>query len=89
LLARFGARDVVDRVASSYLPAYREFLALLPIPFVLRLGHAQPLHQVLAHSKCVGHDGKRRIDGCARRKETPIHNIEIVDIVRLTVWVEN
>src|SRR5579864_9664746 len=72
----------------SRLPAHYKFPVLLPILFVGRVGYSQPFHQVVAHSKRVGHDGKRRIDGSARWEETPVHNVKVVDVVGFTVHVQ-
>src|ERR1700674_2180312 len=72
----------------SRLPAHGKFPVLLPIPFVRCLGHSQTLHQVIAHSKCVSHDGERRIDSSARREETPVHNVEVIDVMGFTVHVQ-
>ena len=72
----------------SRLPAHCKFPVLLPILFVRRLGHSQAFHQVVAHSKCVGHDGERRIDGSARWEEAPVHNVEVVDVMGFAVHVQ-
>src|SRR5713226_4273836 len=72
----------------SRLPAHCKFPVLLPIPFVRCLGHSQALHQVVAHSKCVGHDGERRIDGSARWEETSVYNVEVVDVMGFAVHVQ-
>src|SRR6266567_1213943 len=72
----------------SRLPAHCKFPVLLPILFVRRLGHSQAFHQVVAHSKCVGHDGERRIDSSARWEETPVHNVEVVDVMGFAVRVQ-
>src|ERR1700675_4795568 len=73
----------------SRLPAHCKFRVLLPIPFVRRLRHSQAFQQVVAHSKCVGHDGERRIDGCARWEETPVHNVKVVDVMGFAVRVQD
>src|SRR5229473_5306685 len=72
----------------SRLPAHYKFPVLLPIPFVSCLGPAQSFHQVIAHSKCVSHDGERRIDGSARREEAPVYDVEVVDVMSLAVHVQ-
>src|SRR6266446_4458750 len=73
----------------SRLPAHCKFPVLLPIPFVRCFGNSQAFYQVVAHSKCIGHDGKRRIDGGARREETPVHNVEVVDVMGFAVRVQD
>src|SRR6266568_4258147 len=73
----------------SRLPTHRKFPVLLLILFVRRLGHSQAFHQVVAHSKCVRHDGEGRIDGSARWEETPVHNVEVVDIMGFAVHVQH
>src|SRR6266567_5929082 len=72
----------------SQLPAHCKFPVLLPILFIRRLGHSQAFHQVVAYSKCVGHDGERRIDGCARWEETPVHDVKVVDVMGFAVHVQ-
>src|SRR5712691_597446 len=72
----------------SRLPGHCKFLVLLPILFVRRLGHSQARHQVIAHSKCIGHDGEGRIDGSARREETSVYHVEVVYVMGFTVHVQ-
>src|SRR5437763_12207014 len=70
------------------LPARHKFWLLLPILVVRRVRHSQAFHQVVAHSKCVGHDGERRIYGSARWEETPVHKVEIVEVMGFAVRVQ-
>src|ERR1700757_4839336 len=72
----------------SRLPAYHKFPVLLPILFVRRLGHSQAFHQVVTHSKCIGHDGEGRIDGSARWEETSVYNVEVVDVMGFAVHIQ-
>src|SRR5271165_5813430 len=46
---------------------------------------SQAFHQVVSDSKCIGHDGECRIHGGARREETPVDYVEVVNVVRLAV----
>src|SRR5205814_7006950 len=69
-------------------PAHCKFPILLPILFVRRLADSQAFHQVVAHSKRVGHDGERRIDGSTRWEETPVYNVEVVDVMGFAVHVQ-
>src|SRR5260370_25368652 len=53
------------------------------------MGHAQAFHQVIAHSKCIGHDGEGGIDGSARREEASVYNVEVVDVMSFAVHVQH
>jgi len=57
---------------------------------VIRQGgcDAQSLFQVIADSECIGHDGQRGVNSGAGREEAAIHNIKIVDFVRLAIRVQ-
>src|SRR5215831_13892195 len=48
----------------------------------------QPIEQVITHTERVCHDCECGIDGSARGKEPAVNDIEIVEIVRLTIRVE-
>src|SRR6266436_8657180 len=48
----------------------------------------QPLEYVITHAKRIGHDGKRRIHGAARREETAVNHIQVINVMRLTICVK-
>src|SRR5438552_1122074 len=50
--------------------------------------NAQALFQVIADPQCVCHDRQCGIHRGARREEAPIHNVEVVHIMRLAVNVQ-
>lgn len=43
---------------------------------------------MIADSERIRHDRQRRIDRGARRKEAPVNDVEIVEVVRLAVCIE-
>src|SRR5689334_22307702 len=49
----------------------------------------QPLEQMPTDTKCICHDRQCGIDRRARTKEAAVDNVQIVDIVCLTVSVEH
>ena len=44
---------------------------------------------MIAHPQSVGDDGKRRIDGAAGGKKGTVHDIEIPDVVRAAVEIQD
>lgn len=51
-------------------------------------GRCKPLQQVIPNAECIGHDGQRRIDSRTRGEEATVHDVEIVEVVRLAVHVK-
>src|SRR5581483_3600034 len=49
---------------------------------------SEPLDQVIAGAQSVGDDGERWVYRRARRKETAVHDIKVVDLMGLAVNVE-
>ena len=49
---------------------------------------SQPGLQVVGHPKGVGDDGKRRIDGRTRWKETAIDDVKIIHFVAAAIQVK-
>src|SRR4051812_13631092 len=56
----------------------------------LRLLHrdANALEQVLPDAQGIRHNGQPRIDRRARREKAAVHDVEIVDFVRLAIHIE-
>src|SRR5690348_6103709 len=52
------------------------------------VAHPEPLQQVVANAQRVRHDRERRIHRTARRKEAPVHDVQVVHVVCLAVHVE-
>src|SRR5713101_797944 len=48
----------------------------------------QSLDQMIADAECIGHDGQRGVNSGAGREEAAVHDIKIVDLVRLTIRVQ-
>src|SRR5271157_5262705 len=53
-----------------------------------RDARAQTLQNVIAHPQRIGHDGQRRIHRRARREEAAIHDVEILKIMGLAIYVQ-
>src|SRR5271166_750932 len=53
-----------------------------------RDARAQTLQNVIAHPQRIGHDRQRRIHGRARREEAAIHDVEILKIMGLAIYVQ-
>src|SRR5439155_12025829 len=47
-----------------------------------------PLDQVIPDTQRVGHDGQSRINRRTGRKEAAVHDVQVVEFVRLAVHVE-
>src|SRR5437868_8157118 len=43
---------------------------------------------MISHPQRIGHNGKRRIHGSARNKETGINHVKIIHLMRLALGVE-
>src|SRR6516165_3055583 len=43
---------------------------------------------MVANAQGVGHDRERRVDRATRWEKTAVHNIEVIEIVRLAVHIE-
>src|SRR5947208_17152613 len=48
----------------------------------------QPRSQVIADAERVRHDGQRRVHGAGGREEARVHDVQVVEVVRLAVPVE-
>src|SRR6516225_7639722 len=43
---------------------------------------------MLSHAQGIGHNRQRRVDGGAGREEAAVHDVQVVEIVRLTLNVQ-
>src|SRR5271165_7625510 len=80
-VARSRARSGLERILYSCKRRHSR---------VIRRGScdAQSLFQVVSDAECIGHDGQRGVNGGAGREKTAVHDIKIVDLVRLAIRVQ-